>query len=91
MKKKPGNIFISYTDENKVRMLWKRGKLAELSHLSNNRELPFHQENCQVQTHHLDYIKTNPRAKQKIKASNVPKCLWFRKPEENEAGKECEL
>ena len=72
-------------------MLWQRRKLADLSHLSNNRELSFHQENHQVQTHHLDYIKTNPRAKQKIKASNIPKCLWFRKPEENEADKGYEL
>lgn len=49
-------------------MLCKRGKLAELSHLANDREVSSHQESYQVQTRHLDYIKTNPRAKQRIKS-----------------------
>ena len=43
-KKEAGNIFISYTDKNKVLMLCRGGQLPQLTHLSNNKELSFHQQ-----------------------------------------------
>lgn len=67
-KSKSRNVFLSYTDKNEVLMPCGRGQLPELSHLSNNREQTFHEEDYQLQTHHLDYIKSHPRAKGKYKS-----------------------